>query len=68
MGFDQGAQAYFGDIIGGADAFAALPVPDPTDLATDRIASLIDDLITEIRDVIARRAPEQLAEAPTKAI
>jgi hypothetical protein len=42
-------------------------LPDPADLTTDRIASLIDDLITEIREVIARRASGPLAEAPTKA-
>ena len=68
LGFDQAARAYFADILGGDEALAALPIPHPADLTTDRIASLIDDLITEIRDVIARRALGPLAEAPMKAI
>ena len=67
LGFDQAARAYFADILGGVEALAELPIPDPADLTTDRIARLIDDLVTEIRDVIARRAPGPLAEAPTKA-
>ncbi len=55
LGFDQAARAYFGDIVGSVDALAELPIPDPADLTPDRIASLIDGLITEIRDVIAGR-------------
>jgi predicted ATPase/class 3 adenylate cyclase len=65
LGADRGT--LLADIIGGDEAFAALPTPDPADLTTDRIATLIEDIITEIRDLIARRAPGPLAEAPTKA-
>ncbi len=67
VGFERAARVHFADILGGDEALAELPSPDPADLAPDRIASLIDDLITELRDVIARRAPGLLAEAPTKA-
>ena len=49
LGFDQAARAYFGDILGGVEALAELPTPDPAELAADRIASLIDELITDIR-------------------
>jgi hypothetical protein len=41
------------DIIGGDDKLAALPTPDTTELAPDRIATFIEDIITEIRDHIA---------------
>jgi hypothetical protein len=67
LGFDQGLRAFFADNLGGDDALAKLPTPDPADLATDRIASLIDGLVAEIRDIIAHRTPGQLAEAPAKA-
>jgi hypothetical protein len=67
LGADQGVRRSLADIIGGDEAFAALPTTDPAEVTTDRIAKLIEDLITEIRDVIARRAPGLLAEAPTKA-
>lgn len=53
MGFDQAALAYFGDVLGGEDGLAALPTPDPAELTPDRIASLVDDLITETRELIA---------------
>jgi hypothetical protein len=61
-------RTHLANIIGGDEALAKLPTPDPADLTTDQIATLIEDLITEIRDVIARRAPGPLAEVPTKAI
>jgi hypothetical protein len=38
------------------------------ELTPDRVTALISDTITEIRDLIAHRAPRPLAEAPTKAI
>ncbi len=57
LGFDQAAKAYFGDILGGVDVLAELPIPDPADVAADRIASLIAELITEIRDVIDHGVP-----------
>jgi predicted ATPase len=41
------------NIIGGDEALAALPTPDPADMTTDRVATLIEDIITEIRDHIA---------------
>ena len=56
-GIDAEVRTYLANIIGGDEAFAALPTPDPADLTTDRIATLIDDIITEIRDHIAHRAP-----------
>jgi hypothetical protein len=56
------------EILGSEEAVAAFPEPDKTDLTADRIAKLIEDIITEIRDVIARRAPVPLAEAPTKTV
>jgi predicted ATPase/class 3 adenylate cyclase len=59
MGFDQAARAYFGEIIGGEEGLAALPTPDPAELTTDRIASLVDDLIVEARDLIANRSPRR---------
>ena len=55
LGFDQGVRAFIADNFGGDDAIARLPTPDPGDLATDRIARLIDGLITETRDAIAQR-------------
>lgn len=55
LGFDQAARAYFADILGGDEALAELPTPDPADLTPDRIANLIDNLIDEVRDVIAHR-------------
>ncbi|MDC3402501.1 adenylate/guanylate cyclase domain-containing protein, partial [bacterium] len=51
--FDAEVRTNLADIIGGDEAFAALSRPDPAELIADRIASLIDDLITEIRDLIA---------------
>jgi hypothetical protein len=56
------------NIVGDDKAFAALPTPNPTDLTTDRVATLIDGLITELRHRIAHSAPRPLAEAPTKAV
>jgi predicted ATPase len=53
------ARLYLADVIGGDDAFAALPTPDPTELTPDRIAALINDIITEIRDVIVQDAPDR---------
>jgi hypothetical protein len=50
-------RTHLANIIGDDEAFAALPTPDPADLTTDRVATLVDDLITELRDVIAHRAP-----------
>lgn len=63
FGADAEARLFLTDIIGGHDAFAALPVPDPVELAPDRIATLINELITEIRDVIAHRALKPATEA-----
>ena len=56
------------DIIGGGEALAALATPYPAELTTDRVANLIDDVITELRDVIAHRAPGPAAEAATRVI
>jgi predicted ATPase len=67
-GADQGTRIVLADIIGDDEAFAKLPTPDPADLTTDRVATLIEDIITEIRDLIAHRAPGPLAEAPTKTV
>ncbi len=54
------------NLIGGDNELAALPRSGPADLTTDRIATLIDDLMAEIRDVIAHPAPGSLVEtAPT---
>ena len=44
------------DIIGGGKALSALATPDPVELTTDRVANVIDDVITERRDVIAHPA------------
>jgi predicted ATPase len=55
----QEARLYLADVIGGDDAFAALPTPDPTELTPDRIAALINEIITEIRDVIVQDAPDR---------
>jgi len=52
MGAHHEVQAHLADIIGGDDAFAELPTPDPTELTPDRIAALIDDLIAEVRQGI----------------
>jgi predicted ATPase len=54
---DYEARMYLADIIGGDDAFAALPTPDPTELTPDRIATLINGLIAEIRYTIVQGAP-----------
>jgi tetratricopeptide (TPR) repeat protein len=67
LGADSEVRTHLADIIGGDEAFAELPTPDPAELTPDRIATLIDDLITEIRDLIAHGSPGPLAEAPTKA-
>ena len=56
MGFDQAAEAYFEDILGGDGALARLPKADPVDATTDRIASLVDELIGDVREAIRRRA------------
>jgi predicted ATPase len=56
------------EVLGSEEAVAALPKPDPAELTPDNIAALISDTITELRDLIAQRAPEPRAEAPTKAI
>jgi hypothetical protein len=48
---------YLADIIGGDDAFTALPEPDPAELTPDRIATPINGLIAEIRDTIVQGAP-----------
>jgi hypothetical protein len=53
------ARLHLADIIGGDDAFAALPTPDPTELTPDRIATLINDIITEIRDAVVQGAPRR---------
>ena len=55
FGFAHAARVHFADLVGGDDALAQLPQSDPADLTSDRIASLIEDLITEVRDIIARR-------------
>jgi len=65
---DADVRIHLADIIGGDEALAKLPTPDPADLTTDQVATLIEDIITEIRDPIVHRAPEPLAEAPTKAV
>ncbi|NOX29508.1 MAG: hypothetical protein GXP35_05600 [Actinobacteria bacterium] len=49
---DREARVYLADIIGGDDAFAALPTPDPAELTPDRVATLINGLITDIRHEI----------------
>jgi hypothetical protein len=59
---------HLADIVGDDKAFAALPTPDPADLTPDRVPALVNDLITELRDVIAHRALGPLAEAPTKTV
>jgi hypothetical protein len=51
---DFEARKYLADIIGGDKAFAALPTPDPADLTADRVATLIEDIITELRSHIAK--------------
>jgi hypothetical protein len=53
-GADQGTRIVLADIIGDDEAFAKLPTPDPADLTADRVATLIDDLITELRSQIAQ--------------
>ena len=53
FGFAHAARVHFADLVGGEEALAQLPKPDPADLTSDRIASLIDDLIAEVRDHIA---------------
>jgi hypothetical protein len=63
-----GVRRNLADIIGGDEAFAKLPTLDPADLTTDRVATLIEDIITELRDIIAHPSPGPIAEAPTKAI
>jgi tetratricopeptide (TPR) repeat protein len=45
------------EILGSDESVAALREPDPTELTPDRITALISDTITEIRDVVAHRAP-----------
>jgi predicted ATPase/class 3 adenylate cyclase len=67
LGFDQGVRDFLADNFGGDDALAALPTPDPAELTPDRIASLIGDLITEVRDTIAQHTRAERAEAPTNA-
>lgn len=67
LGFAHAARVHFADLVGGEEALADLPKPDPADLTPDRIANLIDDLLTEVRDIIACRATGPLSEAPTKA-
>lgn len=46
---------HFAELIGGDEALAALPSPDPADLTADRVATLINDVITDIRSDIASR-------------
>jgi hypothetical protein len=65
---DWEARMYLADIIGEDDEFAALPEPDPAELTADRIATLISEVIAEIRDVIAHRASGPLAETAPKII
>ena len=67
LGFDQAARAHVADILGGEEAVAELPTPDPADSMPDRIASLIDELISEVRDIIAGSAPGPVAGAFTTA-
>ena len=50
---DREARMYLADIIGGDDEFAALREPDPAELTPDRIATLIDSLIADIRHLLA---------------
>jgi hypothetical protein len=54
---DHEVRMHLADIIGGDDAFAALPTPDPAELTPDRIATLIDSLIADIRHFIADVGP-----------
>jgi hypothetical protein len=56
-GTDSEVRSNLANIIGGHKAFAELPTPDPADLTTDRVATRIDDLVTELRDFIAHRTP-----------
>jgi hypothetical protein len=56
---------YFADIVGSDEAYVKLPTPDPADLTTDRVAILIEDLVTELRDLIA---PGPLAAVGTEAV
>ena len=67
VGFDQGFHRNLADIIGDDEAIAMLPTPDPAELTTDRVTTLIDDLIAEVRTHIAHLTPEP-AEAPTNAV
>ena len=62
VGFTQKTRVLFADLVGGDEALAELPTPDPADLTMDRIASLVDDLIIEVRDIIARPALGPRAE------
>jgi predicted ATPase/class 3 adenylate cyclase len=63
LGADSAVRTYLADIIGGDEAFAALPAPDPAELTTDRVASLIDDLIIEIRSHTAKEPGRQTTSA-----
>jgi uncharacterized protein YciI len=54
MGADTEVPRYLADIVGNDEAFAALPRPDPADMMTNRVATLIEDIVTELRNHIAQ--------------
>jgi DNA-directed RNA polymerase specialized sigma24 family protein len=67
MGTDWTAQTYFAEIVGGEEALAALPTPPPAELEPERVALLVEDVIAEVRDAIARLPPAQPAPGRVRA-
>jgi predicted ATPase/class 3 adenylate cyclase len=56
------------EILGGDEAVAALPDPDPAELNADRVATLISDTIAQVRDLLAQRAPGPDSETTSQVV
>ena len=55
-------------VLGSDEAVAALPDPDPADLNADRVAALISDTATRVRDLLAQRASGPVPAATSKVV
>jgi predicted ATPase len=66
--WDAGRQVAvsLGEILGGEEAVAALPEPDANELTDDRMTTLVSDVITEIRDLIAPPLADRTAPKTAK--
>ena len=54
---DHEVRMHLAKVVGGDEEFAALRAPDPDELTPDCVSALINNTISDIRNIIANRAP-----------